>query len=75
MLSPVRLSVCLSVSPSGTRVDQSKTVELRAGYVVCMRGRRFPSQKGFVQDLAGSRTHLGQYDNLLHELNREDPAI
>jgi len=29
MLSPVRPSVCLSVRPSVTRVDQSKTVEVR----------------------------------------------
>ena len=29
MLSPVRLSVCLSVRPSVTRVDQSKMVEVR----------------------------------------------
>jgi len=29
MLSPVRLSVCLSVRQSVTRVDQSKTVEVR----------------------------------------------
>jgi len=29
MLSPVRPSVCLSVCPSVTRVDQSKTVEAR----------------------------------------------
>jgi len=28
MLSPVRLSVCLSVRLSVTRVDQSKTVEV-----------------------------------------------
>jgi len=29
MLSPVRPSVCESVCPSVTRVDQSKTVEVR----------------------------------------------
>jgi len=29
MPSPVRLSVCLSICPSVTRVDQSKTFELR----------------------------------------------
>ena len=29
MLSSVRLSVCLSVRPSVTRVDQSKTLEAR----------------------------------------------
>jgi len=29
ILSPICLSICLSTSPSVTRVDQSKTVEVR----------------------------------------------